>query len=159
MRYATEEPSSFFAESIRAIRLSIQRALRIKPVQVVLVTSAIDNEGKTTVAVNLALSLAALGIRTLLVGSITPAGAGYTVSVRAIDPVPGTVIAEVTETAADKSRVLEAVGALSAKVRTALGDATPQSAMAAQQETFTTSSLAPRSSKQPRTKRATWWHT
>lgn len=67
MRYATEEPSSFFAESIRGIRLSIQRALRIKPVQTILVTSAIDNEGKTTVAVNLAFSLAALGIRTLLV--------------------------------------------------------------------------------------------
>ena len=81
------------------------------------------------------------GIRTLLVGSIATAGTGYTVSVRAIDPVPGTVIAEINESAADKSRVLEAVGALSAKVRTALGDATPQSAMAAQQETFTTSSL------------------
>jgi exopolysaccharide transport family protein len=67
MRYATEEPASFFAESIRAIRLSIQRALRIKPVQIILVTSAIDNEGKTTLAVNLALSLAALGIRTLLI--------------------------------------------------------------------------------------------
>lgn len=81
------------------------------------------------------------GIRTLLVGSIAAAGAGYTVSVRAIDPVPGTVLAEVTETASDKSHVLEAVGAVSARVRTALGDATPQSAMAAQQETFTTSSL------------------
>ena len=34
--------------AIRAIRLSIQRALQIKPVQVVLVTSAIDDEGKTT---------------------------------------------------------------------------------------------------------------
>jgi exopolysaccharide transport family protein len=67
MRYASEEPSSYFAESIRAIRLSIQRAVRIKPVQIILVTSAIDNEGKTTVAVNLALSLAALGIRTLLI--------------------------------------------------------------------------------------------
>lgn len=67
MRFAMEEPSSFFAEAIRAIRLSIQRALRIKPVQIILVTSAIDNEGKTTVAVNLAQSLAALGIRTLLV--------------------------------------------------------------------------------------------
>ncbi|MDQ8729773.1 AAA family ATPase [Bradyrhizobium sp. LHD-71] len=67
MRYAIEEPASFFAESIRAIRLAIQRALRIKPVQIILVTSAIDNEGKTTVAVNLALSLATLGIRTLLV--------------------------------------------------------------------------------------------
>lgn len=81
------------------------------------------------------------GIRTLLVGSIAAAGAGYTVSVRAIDPVPGTVLAEVTESAADKSRVLEAVGALSAKVRSALGDATPQNTMAAQHETFTTSSL------------------
>jgi succinoglycan biosynthesis transport protein ExoP len=67
MRYASEEPSSYFAEAIRAIRLTIQRAMRIKPVQIILVTSAIDNEGKTTVAVNLALSLAALGIRTLLV--------------------------------------------------------------------------------------------
>ena len=81
------------------------------------------------------------GIRTLLAGEITPAGAGYTVSVRAIDPVPGTVLATVTETAADKSHVLEAVGALSAKLRTALGDATPETAMIAQQETFTTSSL------------------
>jgi len=81
------------------------------------------------------------GIRTLLVGSIAAAGSGYTVSVRAIDPVPGTVLAELTEIAADKGRVLEAVGKLSASVRKALGDATPQSAMAAQQETFTTSSL------------------
>ena len=81
------------------------------------------------------------GIRTLLVGSITTTEAGYTVSVRAIDPVPGTVLDEVTATAADNSRVLEAVGALSAKVRTALGDATPQGAMAAETETFTTSSL------------------
>ena len=67
MRYAIEEPSSLFAESVRAIRLAIQRALRIKPAQIVLVTSAIDNEGKTTLAVNVALSLAALGFRTLLV--------------------------------------------------------------------------------------------
>jgi len=69
------------------------------------------------------------------------AGTRYTVSVRVIDPVPGTVLAEATENAADKGHVLQAVGALAAKVRTALGDATPQSAMAAEQETFTTSSL------------------
>ena len=81
------------------------------------------------------------GIRTLLVGSIASSGNRYTVSVRAIDPVPGTLLAEITESAADKSGVLEAVGAVSAKVRTALGDATPEQTMAAQQETFTTSSL------------------
>ena len=67
MRYAAEEPSSLFAESIRAIRLSVQQSLRIKPAQIILVTSAIDNEGKTTVAVNLALSFAAIGARTLLI--------------------------------------------------------------------------------------------
>ncbi|OQW54206.1 MAG: exopolysaccharide biosynthesis protein [Proteobacteria bacterium SG_bin9] len=67
LRYALEEPGSFFAESIRAIRLSIQRSLRVRPAQIVLVTSAVDNEGKTTVAVNLAQSFAALGARTLLI--------------------------------------------------------------------------------------------
>jgi polysaccharide biosynthesis transport protein len=67
MRYAIENPASFFAEAVRAVRLSIQRALRFKPAQIILVTSAVDNEGKTTVAVNLALSLATLGVRTLLV--------------------------------------------------------------------------------------------
>jgi tetratricopeptide (TPR) repeat protein len=81
------------------------------------------------------------GIQTLLVGRIAAVGAGYTVSVRAIDPVSRTVLAEVTETAADKSHLLEAVGAVSAGVRRAFGDATPQLAIAAQLETFTTSSL------------------
>ena len=67
MRYSVEEPTSFFAESIRAVRLAVQRASRGGPPQVVLVTSALDNEGKTTLAVNLAVSFAAIGIRTVLV--------------------------------------------------------------------------------------------
>jgi len=67
LRYAIEEPTSIFAESIRAIRLAVQRAGRAKPAQVVMVTSAIDGEGKTVVAANLALSLAIVGVRTLLV--------------------------------------------------------------------------------------------
>lgn len=67
LRYAIEEPGSFFAESIRAIRLSIQRSLRVRPAQIILVTSAVNNEGKTTIAVNLAQSFAALGARTLLI--------------------------------------------------------------------------------------------
>jgi hypothetical protein len=32
MRYAIDEPGTFFAEAIRAVRLSIQRTLRIQPV-------------------------------------------------------------------------------------------------------------------------------
>ena len=66
-RYAIDEPGTFFAEAIRAVRLALQRTMRSQPVKVVLVTSALDSEGKTTLATNLAQSLATLGIRTLLI--------------------------------------------------------------------------------------------
>lgn len=67
MRYAIDQPTSIFAEAVRAVRLAIQRTARTKPAQVVMVTSAIDSEGKTTLAVNLALSFAVAGARTVLV--------------------------------------------------------------------------------------------
>lgn len=67
MRYIVEEPNSVFAEAIRAVRLSIQHVARSRPMQVVMLTSAIDGEGKTTVAANLALSYAMVGVRTLLI--------------------------------------------------------------------------------------------
>jgi succinoglycan biosynthesis transport protein ExoP len=67
MRYALEEPTSLFAESVRAVRLAIQRASRTESVKTVMVSSSVDGEGKTTLAVNLALSLAAVGMRTILV--------------------------------------------------------------------------------------------
>ena len=67
MRYALDAPGTFFAEAIRAIRLALQRNMRVQPVKVVLVTSALENEGKTTLAANLAQSIATLGIRTLLI--------------------------------------------------------------------------------------------
>jgi exopolysaccharide transport family protein len=67
MRYVLDEPTSLFAEAVRAVRLSVQRASRTEPVKSVMVSSAIDGEGKTTLAVNLAHSLAAVGARTLLI--------------------------------------------------------------------------------------------
>jgi len=67
MRYVLDEPTSLFAESVRAVRLAIQRASRTGPVKTVMVSSSVDGEGKTTLAVNLALSLAAVGMRTILV--------------------------------------------------------------------------------------------
>jgi succinoglycan biosynthesis transport protein ExoP len=67
MRYIIEEPNSVFAEGIRAVRLCVQRAARSRTMQVVMLTSAIDGEGKTTLAANLALSYAMMGIRTLLI--------------------------------------------------------------------------------------------
>jgi capsular exopolysaccharide synthesis family protein len=67
MRYALDAPGTFFAEAIRAIRLALQRTMRVQPIKIVLVTSALENEGKTTLAANLAQSIATLGIRTLLI--------------------------------------------------------------------------------------------
>lgn len=67
MRYAIDEPGTFFSEAVRSVRLAIQRTIRIHPVKTILVTSGLDGEGKTTLAANLALSLATLGIRTLLI--------------------------------------------------------------------------------------------
>jgi polysaccharide biosynthesis transport protein len=67
MRYALDAPGTFFAEAIRAVRLALQRTMRAQPVKVVLVTSALESEGKTTLAANLAQSFATLGVRTLLI--------------------------------------------------------------------------------------------
>ncbi|HEU4661825.1 MAG TPA: polysaccharide biosynthesis tyrosine autokinase [Pseudolabrys sp.] len=67
MRYALEEPTSLFAEAVRAVRLATQRATRDAQAKVVIVTSSIDGEGKTTLATNLALSLANIGMRTIIV--------------------------------------------------------------------------------------------
>ena len=67
LRYAITQPMSQFAEAIRSIRFALQRAARNKPTQVICITSATGGEGKTTLAANFALSLAALGIKTVLV--------------------------------------------------------------------------------------------
>jgi exopolysaccharide transport family protein len=67
MRYAIDMPGTFFAEAIRAVRLAIQRARKVEQVKVILVTSGLESEGKTTFACNLALSFASLGIKTLLI--------------------------------------------------------------------------------------------
>ncbi len=54
-------------ESIDAIRTTLLRSAREEPTKVVMVTSAVSGEGKTTVASNLAVSLARAGRRTLLI--------------------------------------------------------------------------------------------
>lgn len=58
---------SSFNESIRTLRIKISKAMRAKNAQILMVTSTIPNEGKTTVATNLALSLASEGKRVILV--------------------------------------------------------------------------------------------
>ena len=65
MAYTT--PKSQISEAFRALRTSLLLSQAEHPPQVILVTSALPREGKTTAAVNLAVTLAQLGDRTLLI--------------------------------------------------------------------------------------------
>lgn len=60
-------PQSQMSEAFRALRTSLLLSQADHPPQVILMTSALPREGKTTAAVNLAVTLAQLGDNTLLV--------------------------------------------------------------------------------------------
>ena len=61
----TEESGSDYVESIRLVRTRLERQMEQK--QVLMVTSSISGEGKSTVAANLAISMALKGKRVVLV--------------------------------------------------------------------------------------------
>ncbi len=60
-------PKSQWSEAFRALRTSILLSQADHPPQVILVTSALPREGKTTTAANLAVTLAQLGDNTVIV--------------------------------------------------------------------------------------------
>lgn len=64
---AHEHPRSALAESYRNLRTSVLLSSAGSPPQVIVVTSSIPGEGKTTSAINLATSLAQVGKKVLLI--------------------------------------------------------------------------------------------
>jgi polysaccharide biosynthesis transport protein len=64
---AQHSPKSQVSEAFRALRTTLLLSQPDRPPQVILVTSALPREGKTTAAANLAVTLAQLGDRTVLV--------------------------------------------------------------------------------------------
>jgi polysaccharide biosynthesis transport protein len=66
---AEDEPDGLVAEAIRSLRVSLRFLGLEEPVKVILVTSALPADGKSTVSANLAHSYAESGARTLLVSA------------------------------------------------------------------------------------------
>ena len=62
-------PRSILAESFRGLRTNIQFRAMDKKIKTVTITSASPQEGKTTITINLAITMAQAGMKTLLVGS------------------------------------------------------------------------------------------
>jgi capsular exopolysaccharide synthesis family protein len=62
-----DSPMSFFAESIRSIKLAINLNAARKPNKVIGITSSLPNEGKSTIAAALAQLIAQVGGRAILV--------------------------------------------------------------------------------------------
>jgi capsular exopolysaccharide synthesis family protein len=65
--YQIHQPLSPFSESIRTLRSGIHMSDVDQPPRVIQVTSALPGEGKTTVAVSLAISAAYAGLKVVLV--------------------------------------------------------------------------------------------
>jgi capsular exopolysaccharide synthesis family protein len=64
--YPTRKPRSAYAEAIRAVHVGLQFAQLDHPPRVVLVTSSLPGEGKTTLALSLAATAAAAGHSTII---------------------------------------------------------------------------------------------
>jgi tetratricopeptide (TPR) repeat protein len=98
-------------------------------------TTKLDEQPARLVAVS-------QGINVIVTGSLSSRGAGYKLSVEALDAVSGKSLASAEVGTSTKDEVLLAVTKLAAPIRKALGDATTESAQLARAETFTAGSLA-----------------
>jgi capsular exopolysaccharide synthesis family protein len=67
LTYLQDKPNSAVAEAVRNLRTSLLLADLDKPPKVIMSTSSVPGEGKTTQSISLALNLAGLGKKVLLI--------------------------------------------------------------------------------------------
>jgi tetratricopeptide (TPR) repeat protein len=79
------------------------------------------------------------GVPLVFAGTITKAGTGYRLTVKAVEPTKESALSTASEDARSKADVLQAVGRVAESMRRALGDTIPSDELAA--ETFTAASL------------------
>ncbi len=65
--FMASDPTSATAEAYRTIRTGLMLSSAVKELKVILLTSATPNEGKTTTAVNLAVAMAQMGEKVLII--------------------------------------------------------------------------------------------
>lgn len=70
-------PENMFAESIRGVRSTVLMALGSGPSRILLVTSAVPGDGKTTFTSNFAMTLAVTGARVLLIDADLRRGSAH----------------------------------------------------------------------------------
>ncbi len=66
-RQSVVAPFSRFTETLRNVKVSIDLCRQVQETEVIAITSALPKEGKSTVAANLGLLCARMGLRTLLI--------------------------------------------------------------------------------------------
>lgn len=66
-RYLAQKPLSRYAEAVRSIRMGVQMADVDRPPKILLMTSSIPQEGKSTLAISLAYSAARAGLKVVLI--------------------------------------------------------------------------------------------
>jgi tetratricopeptide (TPR) repeat protein len=98
-------------------------------------------EGKGLDATRARLVAQREGVAVVTAGSVERAGAGYRVELRALDPFTGETVVEESQDVAGREEVIAATTRLAARVRSVLGDTTPEAVQLKDIETFSAASL------------------
>jgi tetratricopeptide (TPR) repeat protein/predicted Ser/Thr protein kinase len=99
-------------------------------------TNKLEENAARLVAVN-------EGVATIVTGSLSTSGNGYTLALKAIDAVTGKTLASADASAASKDQLLLDIPKVTAPIRQALGDKTPESVQIEKASgAFSTASLA-----------------